>query len=305
MKHLNEANNMNKKDIKREIQYLRIIGRLYPDNTLSLMPSYLTSDPSNSQEDSESSLIAELLDEKDVPLLRHRLSATHYCTDKKVLPELAVRGKIPFPEATRAIKFYRDSILIHEIKVSEGKPQVRITWDVRNSISGKHTISWIGKHSRRQQLQYFIRYTHNDGKNWQRVGWRTNESRKEIDFDQLPGGERCRLAVVATDGVNTTIVETKNFSVPIKACIAMIFSPGDGAEFAPNESILFRGQGFFMEENTPETEALFWTSSIDGEIGKGMLVEVLKLSIGSHRITLTAGTGERAGKATISIKVTD
>jgi chitinase len=83
----------------------------------------------------------------------------------------------------------------------------------------------------------------------------------------------------------------------------MILSPEDGATFAPDETINLQGQGLYLEENQPETEALVWTSSKDGELGTGTIVDNPRLSPGSHHITLIAGTGERAGKSTISIQI--
>jgi hypothetical protein len=328
-----------------EEQYLRIIGRLLPSNRssverssltssewiLELMPGYLTSNSQGFQGDPNSFLSAEL--SPAVPIseissnvesdwkdrLRYKLWAHPYCANGKRLPDLAVRGNIPFPSTTRIVKFYwknnpipipfywkGNPIVMNELKVSEEKPQIEITWHVEpNSVVvGKHTITWKKIHPPDQHLQYFLRYSHDKGNNiWQRVGWRTAELGQDIDFDQLPGGESCKVAVVATDGVNTAIAETESFKVPIKPCISMILSPVEGDQFAPDKPLLLRGQGFDMENNTAETEALFWTSSIDGELGKGMLVEVPRLSIGSHSITLTAGTGTRAGKATIPIQV--
>jgi hypothetical protein len=324
-----------------ESQYLRIIGRLLPASRssiegsslassnwiLELMPGYLTSNSQDSQDDPESLLIAELSsnapsleissnresDLKDT-LFRYGLWALPYCADGKNLPELAVRGNIPFPAATSIVRFYWENkpiqfywkdnpILMDELMVSKGKPQIEIKWDAPNSVVGKHTITWIGSHPQDQHLQYFLRYSHDGGNTWQRVGWRTDESRQDIDFDQLPGGESCKVAVVATDGVNTAISESKSFSVPIKPCISIILSPAKGDQFVPDKPVLLRGQGFDMENNTAETEALFWTSSIDGDLGKGMLIEVPRLSIGSHSITLRAGTGVRAGISTIPIQV--
>jgi hypothetical protein len=290
-------------NIEGKNQYLRVIGRLYPDNRLHLRPAYLTDNPRNSREDPNSSLIAELLDEEGTLLLRYGLHVRPYFAGGKALPEVAVRGKIPFPTNTRTVRFYHRNIMIYELKVSEGKPRLRLTWDAPKTVEGKHTITWVGEHPQRLALQYFLRYTHTGGETWQRVGWRTDETRQEVDFDQLPGGEQCQVAVVATDGANTVTVETKSFRVPVKPCIPMIFAPEDGTEFAPDEPVLLRGQGSYMEENTAETEALVWTSSQDGELGRGMSLEVPNLSSGFHRITLTAGTDERAGKATISIRI--
>jgi hypothetical protein len=192
--------------------------------------------------------------------------------------------------------------MIHEIIVSEGKPKVHLTWEPQESVEGKQTITWIGKHSQDLLLHYLVRYTHN-GETWQPIGLGTEEPQQEIDFDKLPGSNQCKFVIVATDGVNTIEVESKSFRVPVKLCQAMILSPEDDATFASNEPVTLQGQGFYLEENRAETEALVWTSSKDGELGKGMILQVSKLSPGSHRIMLTAGTGERAGKATIKIRI--
>src|SRR2546423_2735635 len=196
-----------------KVQYLRLIGRLYPDNRLKLRPGYLTDNPAGSREDPHSSLVAKLYDEEDQLLLRYGVPTSPYCAVGQTLPELAVRAKIPFPPTTRSIRFYRDDALLHEIKVSKGEPEVKLTWKPPKNVKGKQIIAWRGSHPEGQPLQYFLRYTRNDGESWQRTGWRTEATEQEIDFAQLPGGERCRIAVVATDGVNTVMVESDSFSV--------------------------------------------------------------------------------------------
>ena len=286
-----------------KIKYLRIIGRLYPDNRLELWPSYLTYDSRNSKEDLDSPLVAKLYNKEGEPLLSYHISVRPYLAEGRILPELAVRGRIPFPQSTSLIRFYRHDVILHEIKVSEEKPQVRLTWETSDLVSGRQTITWEGNHSLNHHLQYFLRYTHTNGEKWQRIGLRTEEPHQEIDFDQLPGGKNCRVSIVATDGVNTTTSISMPFQVEIKPCKAMIFSPEDGAAFAIKSHILFQGQGFYMEETKAETEDLVWTSSIDGELGRGALVQTKELSAGRHEIALIAGTGRRAGKATISIQI--
>jgi hypothetical protein len=282
---------------------LRIIGRLLPDNRLELMPSYTTYDSRNSKEDLDSPLVAKLYNKEGELILRYHLSAIPFIAAGRVLPELAVRGRIPFPKDTSLIRFYRDDVMLHEIKVSEEKPEVNLTWEIPEVVSGKQTIMWEGHHPGGQRLQYFLRYTHNNGERWQRIGWRTEEMNQEIDFNHLPGGKNCRVSVVATDGANTATDMSIPFQVDIKPCIAMILSPDDGDTFNEESPVLLQGQGFYMEENKAETEALVWTSSRDGELGRGTIVQTSKLSSGRHGITLVAGTGHRAGKATVSIHI--
>lgn len=282
-------------------KYLRVLGRLHPDNRLILRPSYLTSNPRNSREPDTSPLTAELLDESGRLLLRHRLRAIPYTGDRMVFRELAVRGKVPFPAATRIVRFLRDGLVLHEIQVSKVAPKVQLNWSPKGTVAGTQKIRWQGKHEEGLLLHYFLRYSHNDGETWQRASFGTDQSDATIDFDQFPGGKACRLAVVATDGVNTVTAESGKFSVGVKPCRAIILSPGGGEVFAVGEPVLLQGQGFYLEENSPELEGLDWKSSRDGKLGTGRLLQTTELSDGDHKITLTAGTGPRAGQETVSI----
>jgi len=148
-----------------------------------------------------------------------------------------------------------------------------------------------------------MRYTHTDGERWSRLGWRTDSRAAEVDFAQLPGGDRLRLAVVATDGVNTTMAESPTFRVVVKPCRAMILAPEDGATVAAGGTVLLRGQGYYLEEVRPETEALAWNSSQDGDLGLGMLLGWSPCAGGEHRVTLVAGTGGRQGTTEITVRV--
>jgi hypothetical protein len=129
-----------------KVQYLCLAGILYPDNRLELKPGYLTDHPYGAQEDPDSPLVAELYNREDKLLLRYHVPATPFCIKDQTVPELAVVGKIPFPPATRVVRFYRDSVMVHEITVTEGKPEISLMWEPPESVEGRQTITWAGRH---------------------------------------------------------------------------------------------------------------------------------------------------------------
>lgn len=286
-----------------DTRYLRIIGRLHRDNRLVLRPGYLTDRPRHGGSGRGGGLFAELVDGAGKLLLRHALTVQPYCVEGLLLPESGVRGWVPFHPATQTIRFVRDDIVLTELAVGREDPQVEITWTPPHRAIGKQMIAWQGRHPEGRPLQYFLRYTHTGGRRWQRVGWRTTEPRAEIDFDQLPGGDACQIAVVATDGVRTTIRESRTFATPVKPCRAMILAPADGAEFSEGEFLTLRGQGYYLEESAPETEQLIWTTDNRAELGRGPTLYGVALPAGQHRITLTAGTEGRAGIETVTIVI--
>jgi hypothetical protein len=285
--------------------YLRVNGRLYPDNRLALKPSFLTDRPNKRSEDKKSPLRAELYNSQGELLLIYHLRLLRYVADEAAgeIFELAVRGEIPFHPQTHIIRFFKDNVQVHEIAVSKGKPKVKLAWKPGKIVKGKKTITWNAKHPEKLPLQYFLRYTHNGGKTWQRVGWRTEKMQETINFDELPGGTNCHIQLVCTDGVNTSLANSNRFQVDVKPCKAMILSPQDFLVTASGEMVELRGQGYYLEENEAETVKLKWISSRDGELGTGCSIETKGLSVGTHRITLVAGERERQGKASITIKV--
>jgi hypothetical protein len=284
--------------------YLRLIGRLEADNRLRLRPGYLTSRPRQIDAQPDSDLVAVLLDEDRRELLRYGVPLLPYCVEGEIVTSLAVRATIPFHSATRAIVFEHDGLAIHELEVAPEPPRVRLTWNPRaKEVSGTQQITWDAEHPTRMPLEFFLRYSHDGGETWQRASMRTGRKRYALDFDALPGGRRCRVAVVATDGVNTAIARSRQFAVAVKPCRALLLSPEDGAVFAETEPILFEGQGYYLEERRPELEALRWSSEPAGVEGAGPVLTTSHLAPGKYTVTLEAGEGERAGRERVSIEV--
>lgn len=291
------------------VQYLRVIGRLSPDGRLKLRPGYLTTHPqwvdreSSTEPGQTEGLVAELYDEEDRLLGRFPLRIHETCAFGSTRVNLAVRGFIPFNPHTATVRFVYHGRRIHEIRRSRARPDLRIEQQPRDHIEGRERITWAARHPDNQPLQFFLRYSCNGGETWQRVGWRTEQQEAVVDFNQLPGGERCLIEVVATDGINSVAQVSEPFSVPIKPLCAFIIAPVDGSVFAPNQPITFIGQGFDMEENRPEFENLIWVSSIDGALGRGRAIQVPSLSPGEHQILLLAGQEPRQGSERVIIHV--
>ena len=66
--------------------------------------------------------------------------------------------------------------------------------------------------------------------------------------------------------------------------MAIILSPTDGMVLTKGESLRFEGSGSDVEDGV--LKSLVWTSDREGPIGSGESFS-LRLSAGSHRITLT------------------
>jgi len=128
-----------------------------------------------------------------------------------------------------------------------------------------------------------------------------SEPRLTVDFDGVAGGEACRVAVTASNGLRASRVESGPFRVREKSCAAVILRPVDGESLSPD--VVLMGNGWWREEGRPELEALRWASDAQGELGRGREVSV-RLTPGTHHVTLYAGTENRIGEASVTVHVT-
>ncbi len=71
-----------------------------------------------------------------------------------------------------------------------------------------------------------------------------------------------------------------------------ITSPPDGSAYTEGNPITFSGSVYDVDEGAIMNNCQVWTSSIDGEIGRGASFSRSDLSAGAHIITLTARDSE-------------
>ncbi len=88
--------------------------------------------------------------------------------------------------------------------------------------------------------------------------------------------------------------------------VVTIITPSNGDHFEDGEIVIFTGIAIDLTEGEILEDSLVWTSSIDEEIGTGLILYLNNLSKGEHEITLTAtNSQEVVGTATITITVGD
>jgi hypothetical protein len=281
-------------------RYLIVIGALMPDGRLELQPTYLSQSAEFAEEDPESPLVAELVDERGGVLLRHHVPVGPFCADGVTPETRAVMGKVPFLEGTRIVRLLDGEREVQRLEVPGAEPVVRINWEPGQRVEGRQLLTWEGDHPEGRDLHYMVCYSNTDGVDWHFLSFTILEPAYEVDFDRLPGGASCQVGVVASDGVNTVLTTTPSFPVPIKPCQALILAPEEGTTVSAGAPITLQGQGYYLEEREPELEQLDWSSSVDGTLGTGPVLDVA-LSPGTHQITLRAGTPERRGEATVGV----
>ncbi|RMD82315.1 MAG: hypothetical protein D6820_03875 [Lentisphaerae bacterium] len=134
---------------------------------------------------------------------------------------------------------------------------------------------------------------------------------KDRSFGNYWKGEIAEVIMYSKVLDNTTRqqIETylkEKWIVEPKPPVAKIIAPADQASFELGTVITFKGSGEDAEDGTLTGNSLVWTSSIDGEIGRGNELDVSNLSVGTHTITLTVtDSSGLTATATVTLTVTD
>jgi hypothetical protein len=296
---------MNHDDRDRDtIHHWVVRGLLFVDNTFERQPGFTVADVP-ATDDRESPLRVELLDGEGNVALRAGIPLGVPCADGPGAdPSFRLAsGIVPLPAKAAAARFLVDDVVVEEYRFPEGEPVVAFTAVPADGARGRVTVGWESRHPSDAPLSSVASYSSDDGASWQPLGLPTNSSEVEVDLDAVAGGERCRVSVTTTDGVHTVTTISEPFKLELRPCVAMILAPGPGLVLAEGETLHLQGQGYWLEEREPEFEALFWSSSLAGALGSGPVVDVVGLEGGAHEITLEAGEGDRAGRASVEVEV--
>ncbi|HEV8611145.1 MAG TPA: hypothetical protein VGS98_13905, partial [Thermoanaerobaculia bacterium] len=160
------------------------------------------------------------------------------------------------------------------------------------TLAGVQTLTWTGMDPDADPLTYNLLYSADDGSTWMGVDALITGTSYALDFSQLPGGSAARIRVQASDGFHTAEDTSDNaFAVGSKGPAVAIVSPPTGETFNAALPVTLQGEGTDLEDGFLGDSALAWTSSEDGALGSGQLLEAF-LSPGSHVITLTGADGD-------------
>jgi hypothetical protein len=292
--------------VRRPVHWL-VQGLLSADNRFVRAPAFSAEAIGPATLDPRSPLQVELFDANRRLLLRAGIPLTTPCTDGpgRVPSYRLAAGTIPVPAETVLVRFMLDDVLLEEYRVPAGEPRTVLTAIPPYDARGVIKVSWRSEHPDNAPLVHIVGFSADDGVTWEPAGLPTGGDVIELDLNARPGGERCRICVKTSDGFHTTTALSEPFALPVKPCVAMILAPEPGVTIRQGAVLHLQGQGYWLEEHRPELDALFWSSSQAGALGRGARVDVKGLPAGRHEITLAAGEGERAGRASIDIVVVE
>jgi len=198
-----------------------------------------------------------------------------------------IRLVVPFVAGTRRIVIYteRSRRELVSVPVSAHAPAVsNLSRTGQNPI----VLTWQGSDADGDALFSDVMYSPNAGQTWRPLITGIGTTTATIDPAQLEGSSTAMFRVIVTDGVHTAVAQTNAFTVPAKAPLVRIVSPGMGECYLYGQTVALHGMARDLEDGTLTGASLRWISDRDGFLGTGALIHQRLLSQGKHTISLEA-----------------
>ncbi len=176
------------------------------------------------------------------------------------------------------------------------------------TLSGSNVnVAWTGTDADAgDSLTYSLDYSRDGGATWQALSGSITQTQVTLDLTQLPGTTQAKFRVWASDGVNTALDDSNGtFTVTFKSPKITSIAPVSGTQYVLSQTTTFEGSAFDPEDGVLGDARLNWTSSLQGALGTGQMLQTTDLIIGTHVITLTAtDSNNNTATATTTIVIT-
>ncbi len=158
----------------------------------------------------------------------------------------------------------------------KGQPTFALRYPLRREdIDPESCLHVKWEATAKSALTYYVRFSA-DGTKWFRVAVNLQREDYVLDLRLLPGGQQCRLQVLATNGYRTHYVELPPFALAQKLPELLIGDPSGPALFA---------QGFSYEHGPIVGDSILWLSDGHG-VARGGRFDVRGLREGVHEVAV-------------------
>ncbi len=267
-------------------------GFIGSDGSVQLEPWY-DYDEQGTQQNSTGAYTLQALDANGAVLASTALEVKFDVVDNpRLLNNAFFVADMPFPEGTTQFSIVKGNQTLKNRPVSPNVPIVQFVSPVGGEAvnAGSFTVKWEAADADGDKLYYDLEYS-SDGQNWEILDTDLQATQTTVDFSDLAGsrGATARFRITVTDGVNAAEAVSEPFSVAPKAPEVEIETPDSNATFAVGIPVSLQGIGYdLQDEDLTGNDQLVWTSDIQGELGKGDLLNLTNLKLGKHTITLKA-----------------
>lgn len=180
---------------------------------------------------------------------------------------------------------------IGRLAASVNPPQISsLVIDASEAANGFMDIQWVASDADGDALTSTLLLSHDAGLSWEVIAMGLEASAYNAPTSTLAGSDDALIRLLVSDGLHQAEFTSEPFVLDAGYPSAGIELPHTGASFSNSDLLTFRGDAWDPEDGLIGGNALVWTSSLDGELGSGEILETntSQLTPGCHIITLTA-----------------
>jgi uncharacterized repeat protein (TIGR01451 family) len=192
-----------------------------------------------------------------------------------------------YPTAIERVELWENGGLMLARQVAgPSPPQFTGSLTVAQTSNSIH-LAWSSVNA----VAHAIQYSTDGGANWNTLGLDWPNQSYDLDPDYLSTTTNGIFRVIATDGFNSS--EATN-TVPVKVAAhrpsLILNSPTDGSLYVGDQQIILDASANDMQDGLLSGASLQWTSSRDGFLGYGKVLNLQadNLTEGRHVVTVTA-----------------
>ena len=189
---------------------------------------------------------------------------------------------VAFPKRTQHIEVAAGGELLASRTVSEHGPRIFLRGFKQTQLDAPVKLKWRASDLDGGRLFFTVQYAA-DGRHFVTIAAGLRGRSYTVDPATLPGGERARFRVIATDGVLTNFSRSERVTVAPKPPRISVATPVDGAQITEGQSVQLIASVADDQDAQPG-DGVVWTSDLQGELGRGAALTT-KLQPGTHRIT--------------------
>lgn len=200
-------------------------------------------------------------------------------------------ARLPYNEHTQTVRLRRGERELGRMSAPTDRPCFTLLDPGEDACidgSGVLHLRWC-PHASEYPQTFFVRYTHN-GKDWHRPGVNLRSHDYYLDLREMPGGKRCTVQVLATNGYRTSYVQTRYFEVPVKPPDLLVGETAGPVLYA---------QGFSRQEGPITGDNVLWLIDGGSSTRTGGSLDVRTLAGGVHQVSVSVR--DQTGRQTTNL----
>ncbi len=209
---------------------------------------------------------------------------------------------IPFDPAAIRLRLIHGNVVLSEITASANPPVLTLNAPALDLVNGVLSLDWAASDADGNAVLFTTQFSPDDGVSWQTLRVREADFGMSVGTALLPGGDACRLRVLATDGFNTVVAMTDPFVLPRKGPVIHYAGVRDGQRFAFGETIEVRAVAYDAEDGGLPPAAVSWSvSGKEVRSGTGGQFPLRGLAPGTYTMAFSA-TDAQANESMASLE---